>query len=375
MADAHRRVPRRHASVRRPILASLLVAGLAMVVLPGLAAAADPSASPDLSTPVETPAATPVQTAQPTAQPTAAPTAQPTAAPTATPPPADPLAVHSPAPSPTPEPTSTAAPTPTGTADPTPEPAPTPTPTAEPTPAPPPPVAPRSMNLFTASGFRFQDPNWAACTATSVRSMLNLIAMRGSRGEGFIWRTTNSGVVRDRILAWERTHDTLTGGHGSDPHGWRNALNFYGWGAGTMASGSRVYDDVSYSSFDRAIKDAVRAMVATRKPVGLLGWRGAHAQMVTGYYGLIGNPFAKDTAGRYLDTFSIAGVYLTDPLRSSKAVNRPRSYTSLRTTLVYRWRFQRYYENDSKLDDPYTPGVRASRLEWYGRFVLVLPIR
>ena len=231
------------------------------------------------------------------------------------------------------------------------------------------------MNLFTASGFRFQDPNWAACTATSVRTMLNLIAMRGSRGEGFIWRTTNSGVVRDRILAWERNHDTLTGGHGSDPHGWRNALNFYGWGAGTMASGSRVYDDVSYSSFDRAMKDAVRAMVTTRKPVGLLGWRGAHAQMVTGYYGLIGNPFAKDAAGRYLDTFSVAGVYLTDPLRSSKAVNRPRSYTALRTSLVYRWRFQRYYENDSKLDDPYTPGVRASRLEWYGRFVLVLPIR
>ena len=124
------------------------------------------------------------------------------------------------------------------------------------------------MNLFTASGFRFQDPNWAACTATSVRTMLNLIAMRGSRGEGFIWRTTNSGVVRDRILAWERTHDTLTGGHGSDPHGWRNALNFYGWGAGTIRSGSRVYDDVSYTSFDRAMKDAVRAMVATASRSG-----------------------------------------------------------------------------------------------------------
>ena len=107
MADAHRRVPRRPASVRRPILASLLVAGLAMVALPGLAAAADPSASPDPSTPVETPAATPAPTAEPTAQPTPAPTAT-HAGPTATPPPADPLALHSPAPSPTPEPTSTA---------------------------------------------------------------------------------------------------------------------------------------------------------------------------------------------------------------------------------------------------------------------------
>ena len=231
------------------------------------------------------------------------------------------------------------------------------------------------MNLFTTTGFRFQDPNWAACTATSVRTMLNLVAMRGSRGEGFIWRTTNAGVVRDRILAWERSHDTLTGGHGSDPHGWRNALNYYGWGAAALRSGARVYDDMSYTSFDRAMKDAVRAMVTTRKPVGLLGWRGAHAQMVTGYFGLVGNPFAKDATGRYLDKFSVAGFYLTDPLRSSKAVNRGESYTALKTSMNYRWRFQRYYENDSKLDDPYTPGVRASRLEWYGRFVLVMPIR
>ena len=42
------------------------------------------------------------------------------------------------------------------------------------------------------------------------------------------------------------------------------------------------------------MKAAVRALVATGKPVGLLGWRGAHAQMITGYYGLIGDPFARD---------------------------------------------------------------------------------
>jgi hypothetical protein len=97
--------------------------------------------------------------------------------------------------------------------------------------------------------------------------------------------------------------------------------------------------------------------------------------MVTGYYGLVGNPFAKDAAGSYTNAFSVGGFYLTDPLRSSNAVNRSKSYTALRTSLNYRWRFQRYYETDSKLDDPYTPGIRASKLEWYGRFVLVLPIR
>ena len=58
------------------------------------------------------------------------------------------------------------------------------------------------------------------------------------------------------------------------------------------------------------MKAAVRALVATGKPVGMLGWRGAHAQMITGYYGLVGNPFAKDATGRYTNAFSVGGFYL-----------------------------------------------------------------
>ena len=231
------------------------------------------------------------------------------------------------------------------------------------------------MNLFVAAQFRFQDPNWAACTATSARSMLNFIAVRGVGGPGFIWRPTVWGSVRDRILAWERGHDTMTGGKGSDPHGWRNALNYFGWGPGALVAGTRVYDDVTFATYTGAMKAAVRALVATGKPVGLLGWRGAHAQMLTGYYGLVGNPFARDATGRYSNAFTVAGFYVTDPLRASNAVNRARSFNGLRITTNYRVRFQRYYETDSRLDDPYTPGYRIARLEWYGRFVLVLPIR
>lgn len=231
------------------------------------------------------------------------------------------------------------------------------------------------MNLFVGSLFRYQNPNWAACTATSVRSMLNFIAVRSTGGDGFLWRPTISATVRDRILAWERRRDTLPGGYGSDPHGWRNALNYYGWGAGALYAGSRVYDDYAFSSFDGAMKATVRALAATGKPVGMLGWRGAHAQMITGYYGLIGDPFARDATGGYTNAFSVGGFYLTDPLRESKAVNRVISYTALRQTTTYRMRFQRYYETDSRFDDPYTPGYRVSRHEWYGRFVLVLPIR
>ena len=57
-----------------------------------------------------------------------------------------------------------------------------------------------------------------------------------------------------------------------------------------MVAGARVYDDFSYSSYSGAMKSAVRALVMTGKPVGMLGWRGAHAQMITGYYGLVGEP-------------------------------------------------------------------------------------
>jgi hypothetical protein len=313
-----------------------------LVALPRPAAAAEPE---------------PTAGADASAGPTSTPPATPEPAPTATPDPA-PTATPEPAPTPTPDP----APTPT------------PDPTPEPTPQPPPPV-PRAMNLFVASGFRHQDPNMSACTATSVRSMLNFIATRATGGEGFMWTPTVSGSMRDRILAWQRSHDTLVGGRGSDPHGWRNALNYYGWGAGALVAGARVYDDFAFRTFDLAMKVAVRAIILTGKPVGMLGWRGAHAQMITGYYGLVGDPFAKDPTGRYRNAFSVAGFYVTDPLRRSKVVNRAIRFTTLRDTTNYRIRFQRYYETDSRYDDPYTPGYRRSRDEWYRRFVMILPVR
>jgi len=94
-------------------------------------------------------------------------------------------------------------------------------------------------------------------------------------------------------MSWKRgSHDTMTGGLGSDPHGWRNALNYYGWGSGTLVAGTRVYDDVAFSSYDGAMRATLRALIATGKPVGVLGWRGGHAQMISGYYGLVGDPFA-----------------------------------------------------------------------------------
>ncbi len=231
------------------------------------------------------------------------------------------------------------------------------------------------MNLFVASKFRFQDPDWRACTAASTLVMLNFIADNDSGGDGFTWQTTTSLSVQDGILRWARRHDTLEGGNGSDPHGWRNALNYFGWGSGALREGSRVYDDKSYGKFNRAMKASVRALIKTGKPVGIVAWRGRHAQMITGYYGLKGDPWARGSNGKFTNAFSVGGFYMTDPLRKSKAVDRTMSYKALRETMTYKWRFQRYYERDSKLDDPYSAGNRKARDEWYGRFVVILPLR
>src|SRR5258705_8363718 len=181
------------AGFRRLVLTSLLGAGMAMAGMPGLASAADPSASPEV-TPTPDPTPTPVPTPDPT--PTATATATPEHA-------SEPAALPTPTPDPTPTPAPTAGPTPAST--------------PEPTASPPPPLAPRSLNTFVAAGFRFQDPNMAACTAASARSMLNFIAMRSVGGDGFLWIPTNSSAVRDAILAWGRKNDTMAGGYGSEP--------------------------------------------------------------------------------------------------------------------------------------------------------------
>jgi hypothetical protein len=234
---------------------------------------------------------------------------------------------------------------------------------------------PGKLNLFVAEGFRFQDPNWYACTSTSVMDMLNIIKLRGTGGASFVWTVKLGSAARDSILAWERTHDTLAGGNGSDPHGWRNALNYYGWGSGALGSSTRIYDDRAFGTYDGAIKAAVRALIRYRKPVGIVAWAGRHAQMITGYDGLVGDPFAKNANGHYKNEFSVAALYVSDPLSSQGLVNARVTYSTLKSSSNLKLRFRPYLETDSPYDDPYTAGTLPARDEWYGKFVIVTPIR
>lgn len=235
-------------------------------------------------------------------------------------------------------------------------------------------LSPPSLNLFVAEGFVYQDPHPHACTSAAAMMMLNFIAMHGTGGEGFRWQPDVSAERVDQILAWERVRDTLKSGYGSDPHGWRNVLNFEGYGVDALWEGGRVYEDLSYGTFDGAVKSGIRAMIQYGKPVGLLAWAGRHGQVLHGYWGLVGDPFAKDAGGSYTNAFSVEGFYLSDPLYAQAYVNKRVTYRNLAASSNYRLRFRIYLEHDSPYDDRYTPGTRQSHNEWYGRLVIIAPI-
>jgi hypothetical protein len=237
------------------------------------------------------------------------------------------------------------------------------------------PRGPVTLNLYKSAGFRYQDPNYTACTATSVMDMLNFVSLGERGGPGFRWSRSLSARKRDSILRWERAHHTMVGGKGTDMHGWRNALDYFGWGSSALQAGARVYDDFSFTSYGSAMKAAVRAMISTRKPVAMAAWAGRHAVMITGYYDLKGDPFARDGAGQYTDAFSVGGFYLSDPLKSAGRRNARISNARLQYSSDARLRFRPYRETDSPYDDQYTPGFVTSKSEWYGKWVLILPVR
>jgi hypothetical protein len=241
-----------------------------------------------------------------------------------------------------------------------------------------------SRNLYRSTGVVFQDPYPTASTAAAVMMMLNFTALRQTGGQGFIWRTSRTKESSDphnyrdmtSILYWERTHDTLrSSSSGSDPHGWRNALNYYGWGRSAFTDASkRVYDDLQFTSSGAAIKAAVRAIARFNRPVGILGWAGGHAQVMTGYVVTGANPAVSND-------FTVRYVYLTDPLRSDGFVNEKISLRNFQSGNI-RYRFRAYRESDSPYDDAYSGGWRRSSVlpsvgssEWYQRWVIIAPVR
>jgi hypothetical protein len=228
-----------------------------------------------------------------------------------------------------------------------------------------------TLNLYRDNLVRDQNPDWRACTAAAAMSMLNLIAYPAQEvlpvrsGQQtrtpLIWQVDTSFGRQEDILTFERDHMT-TGqwADGTDPHGWRNALNWYGWGS--LQAG--VYKDASFGTFEDAAWSVVVSLARTHKPVGILGWSGGHAQFVTGYKVTGADP-------RVSNNFRIDAIYLTDPWRPDAARNQLVTYSTWRSGPDY-VRFGPYWQKDFTGRDP-LDGQIGSR-EWRGKWVIEQPL-
>jgi hypothetical protein len=163
------------------------------------------------------------------------------------------------------------------------------------------------------------------------------------------------GQVREASIPSQRELDRLARGlstdrlvgPGSEPEGWAGALNEIGFGP---------YVVLSVRSRDGAIATAARAMALTRRPVGLLMWRGAHAWVMTGFEATA-NPATSAE-------FRVTHVRVTDPWypRTSSIWGpgqKPGARIAVRNLAadLLPWR---------------RPGVRYTEKD--GQFVLVLPV-
>jgi hypothetical protein len=265
----------------------------------------------------------------------------------------------------TPSPTATDPATPMATFTPWPTASPTPTPT--PTPA----TGTWTLNLYNAKAVRWQDPDMTACVATSTQIMLNMavywkdytpVPGQPTPAQPVNWKPTVTYASQEAILAYARKNTTqvLTDG-GADAHGWRNALNYFGWGHNS----SLVYRDLTYTSFESAAKATVSAVARYRKPVGILAWAGQHAQIVNGYKVTGEDPRTGSSR------FTIVGVYITDPLKADGYRN---AYIPLATWQSggKKIRFTTYQMTNSPYVDPIDG--QQGNAEWDGKWVIVAPV-
>jgi len=219
-----------------------------------------------------------------------------------------------------------------------------------------------TFDLYDPRAERWQDPDLTACTAASAQSMLNTIAFTGSDST-LLWQPNNSYSKQESILAYERAHMTMRKwSPGSDPHGWRNALNYYGWGS--IDAG--VYRDSAYSNLGQAAVAVVLAIAKYHKPVGVFSQGGAHSEFITGYRVVGDDPSTGSV------NFRIVGVYLTDPWRVARY--RDAFITYSRWRWGFNWlRYTPYWQVDSPYRDPIDGHI--GKTEWYGKWITIEPVK
>jgi hypothetical protein len=206
-------------------------------------------------------------------------------------------------------------------------------PAGEPAPA----AQPFAMNLFERGDFVSQARiDW--CVPASILTMMRMIDLQD---EGAAPTQSTLDRIARRYSTWRLR------GAGSEPEGWARTLNRLGYGR---------YEVRAERTRTAAIEAAARAIRLTKRPVGLLVWRGAHAWVMSG--------FRATADPARTDEFTITHIYVQDPLypRDSRvwgSSRRPNAILRVRKVaedyLAWRRPAMRYPDKD-------------------GRFVLVIPV-
>jgi hypothetical protein len=141
------------------------------------------------------------------------------------------------------------------------------------------------MNLFRRGDFVAQYTfEW--CVGASLQMALNMTTAADARSraqQGDLWE-----------MAQARSISPFGG---ANPRGWTAALNDLGIGP---------YVLVSIPDFEGALQVATTALRETKRPVGLVMWRGRHAWVMSGFES-IGDPAVHDDV-------TVTGVRVLDPL-------------------------------------------------------------
>jgi hypothetical protein len=235
-----------------------------------------------------------------------------------------------------------------------------------------------TMDVYNAKGALYQDPDPTSCTAATAQMALNMAALaqtgeagpvrvtdgrsvRFPGGPVFKWTLSTGRKTTATLLKYERATTSTRPGVGSDPHGERNALNYYGWGS--LDAG--VYQDMAFATFDQAAKATVQSIAATGKPVIVFGINGKHAQLVTGFTATGSDP-------RTSMDFAVVSVKLTDPLLREYHRDTTLSYATWRSGPLD-VRFGADWETwESTGRDPVDGLVGAT--EWRGNWVIVAAV-
>jgi hypothetical protein len=184
------------------------------------------------------------------------------------------------------EPTPTPVPTPTRSLAPGATPAPTPEPT--PTPTPKPVRKPVDFDIESHPKAVFASEvrdTW--CSPAGVQMTLAVLGLADTSDKF-------QAKLQSRVREWESRPDSHNGDWG--PSAMALALDAYG------APG---YEVRAYKSRGLALRDAARAIRATRSPVILLAWRGAHTWVMTGY--------RADADPVLFKNSKVSGAYILDP--------------------------------------------------------------